>query len=113
MGLCQAINRLLNFHVVRFTRAVKYIPTAFVPNAVGWGKRDPTHLQAHPDYPDPECYLDPTQQYFFRHADLLHLRLEQYKRYFAATKETAEETGAPTERTRAMRRRSGRTTECR
>ena len=96
VGLCQVINRLLNFHVVRFTRPVKYSPTVFVPDASSRGLRDAKHLESHPEYPDPICYLDATQLYFFRHADLSHLRLHQYKRYFAGTKEAAEEAQAPT-----------------
>ena len=96
MGLCQTNNRLLNHHVVRFTRAVKFTPTAFVPIIAGRGQRDPEHLKEHPEYPDPHCYLDPTQQYFLRHINLWPLRLEQYKRYFATSKETGEGPGEQT-----------------
>lgn len=101
VGLCQAINRLLNFHVVRTTRTVNFIPTEFIPSASGRGLRDQAHLEKHPDYPDPACYMNFTQQYFLRHGDLLHLRIEQFNRYFYLGREgRAGEASAVREDTR-------------
>ena len=36
--------------------------------------REPEHLVKHPDYPDPNYYLNPTSKYFFRARALQHLR---------------------------------------
>ena len=47
---------------------------------------------AHQSYlnpQDPQCYLSYTSRYFFRHAHLHHLRLEQYTRYFSEQTEAA------------------------
>ena len=83
VGLCMAHNRLLNFHVVRSTRPVQYIPTAFIPPAGSRTPRDPTHIARLAQYPDPAYYLTWTGKYFFRHASLRHMRVEQFARYFA------------------------------
>ena len=51
-----------------------------------------TVLVKFPDYSDPTHYLSPVQHYFFRHEDLLHLRIEQFVRYFSIHKdENAED----------------------
>ena len=82
VGLCMAHNRLFNFRVVRSTVPVVYHHTEFVPKLLWRFERDAAHLEKHPDYPDPQCYMNGTQKYFFRHQDLRHLRLEQWTRYF-------------------------------
>ena len=87
VGLCMTHNRLLNFHVVRNTRPVQFTPTAFVPEKGSKTPRDPSHLERHPLYPDPQYYLSHTGKYFFRHAALRHLRVEQFNRYFALSDE--------------------------
>jgi len=87
VGLCMTHNRLLNFHVVRNTRPVQFTPTAFVPEKGSKTARDPSHLEKHPLYPDPQYYLSHTGKYFFRHAALRHLRVEQFNRYFAFSDE--------------------------
>ena len=95
VGLCMTHNRLLNFHVVRATRPVQFTPTEFVPEQGKKTIRDPSHVQKHPLYPDPQYYLSHTGKYFFRHADLRHLRVEQFNRYFALSDEGAN-ASAPT-----------------
>jgi len=45
--------------------------------------RDEKHKSKFPDYPHPKLILSKTQQYFFRHDSLKHLRLEQIVRYFS------------------------------
>ncbi len=82
VGLCMAHNRLFNFRVVRSTVPVVYHHTEFVPKPWGRCERDATHREKHPGYPDPDCYMNGTQKYFFRDASLRHLRLEQWSRYF-------------------------------
>ena len=82
VGLCMAHNRLFNFRVVRSTVPVVYHHTEFVPKPWSRCERDATHREKHPEYPDPDCYMNGTQKYFFRHASLQHLRLEQWSRYF-------------------------------
>ena len=77
-----AHNRLLGFHVVRSTRPVQFTPTSFVPDKDHRTLRDDSHRFNNPDFPDPEYHLDATQQYFFRHVALRHLRVEQFNRYF-------------------------------
>ena len=81
VGLPLAINRLLRFRVVRSTRPVVKVGAAFVGQVEYRSRRDPTHIAAHPAYPDPEFYLSFPQKYFFRHVDLRHLRVEQFNRY--------------------------------
>ena len=83
VGLCMAYNRLLNFHIVRSTRPVQWTPAMFVPSNDSRALRDPSHVQKCPEYPDPKYYLNHTQKYFFRNAELRHLRVEQFNRYFA------------------------------
>ena len=51
-------------------------------------------MRDHPEYPDPQRFLNAAQHYFFRHEDLLHLRFEQYSRYFAARRELSGEARA-------------------
>lgn len=82
VGVCMAVNRLCNFHVVRSTRPCQFIPTNFVPGNEYRSKREEGHLAKYPGYPDPECYLNYFQKYLFRPAELLQLRVEQLNRYF-------------------------------
>ena len=82
IGLCMAHNRLFNFRVVRSTVPVVYHHTEFVPKPWGRCERDAAHRAKHLDYPDPHCYMNGTQKYFFRHRSLQHLRLGQWSRYF-------------------------------
>ena len=77
VGLCMVFNRLLNFHVVRSTRPCQFTPACFIGKKEYRNLRDPGHIQRTPDYPDPMYYLNYTQKYFFRHASLRHLRVEQ------------------------------------
>ena len=84
VGMCLVINKLLNFHLVRFTGSVPFVRTSFVPDASARGMRNEKHLADHPDYPDPTHHLNQTQKYFLRHEKLWHLRPEQYFRYFAS-----------------------------
>ena len=83
VGLCMCFNRLLNFHPVRPTRPCQYTPGNFIGNAAYRNARDPGHIERVPDYPDPQYFLSYTQKYFFRHASLRHLRVEQFTRYLA------------------------------
>ena len=85
VGLCMTHNRLLNFHVVRSTRPVQFVPANFLPGAEYRHRREEGHLAKYPGYPDKEFYLSFYQKYLFRPAELLHLRVEQLNRYFAAT----------------------------
>eukprot|EP00973_Karenia_brevis_P086601 12009300-Karenia_brevis.AAC.1 len=96
VGLCMTHNRLLNFHVVRATRPVQFTPTAFIQEQGKKTPRDPNHIAKHPLYPDPHYYLSHTSKYFFRHAKLRHLRVEQFNRYFALSDEASKTNGAPT-----------------
>jgi len=56
--------------------------------------RMPSHKLKFPDFPDPEYYLSYTQNFYFRHESLRHLRVEQYVRYLAQAGEpvSAEKT---------------------
>jgi len=99
VGLCMVFNRLLNFHVVRSTRPCQFTPACFIGKKEYRNLRDPGHVAKVPDYPDPKYYLTYTQKYFFRHASLRHLRVEQFTRYLAMAGEqdaggstTAEDT---------------------
>ena len=92
-------NRLLGFHVVRSTRPCVFIPACFLGQKAYRNPRDPAHIEKHPGYPDPQYFLNYTQKYFFRHASLRHLRVEQFNRYLtsgdsdnAKTSQTAEDT---------------------
>ena len=76
-----AFNRLLRFHIVRSTRPCVFIPACFLGQSEYRIRRDPSHLKEHPNYPDPEYYLNFTQKYFLRHESLRHLRVEQFNRY--------------------------------
>ena len=83
VGLCMTHNRLLNFHVVRSTKPVTFTPADFVaPRGISI-PREQSHQNKHPAYPDTLFYLSHSGKYFFRHADLRHLRIEQVNRYFA------------------------------
>ena len=81
VGVCSTYNRLLNFHVVRSTKPVLYASAKFVPDSEYSWRRTDFHLDKHPQYPDPIFYLDLLGKYYFRHASLLHLRMEQFNRY--------------------------------
>ena len=82
LGLCMAHNRLLNFHVVRSTRPIQYIPAWFVPPKEHRTLRTPQHVRKNPEYPDPTYMINYTQKYFFRSKKLRHMRVEQVNRYF-------------------------------
>ena len=82
VGLCMAHNRLLGNRVVRSTVPVEYTHTSFIPPRESCTPRTPAHLKQYPQYPDPQFFLNNTGNYFFRHPDLRHLRLEQFNRYF-------------------------------
>ena len=71
--------RILNFHVVRSTRPCQFTPACFLGNTEFRKVRDPGHVNRLPDYPDPKYYLNYTGKYFFRHASLRHLRVEQVR----------------------------------
>ena len=90
VGLCMAFNRLMNFRIVRSTRAVQWTPCTFVPGGDSRAPRDPSHLQKYPEYPDPKYYLNHTQKYFLRSPELRHLRVEQFNRYFALAGDCAQ-----------------------
>ena len=77
-GLCMAHNRLLGFHVVRSTRPVIWTPPAFIPERTSRTPRPDWHIEQKPDYPDPHFYLNVTGKYFFRNAELRHMRIEQF-----------------------------------
>ena len=92
-------NRLLGFHVVRSTRPCMFIPACFLGQKAYRNPRDTAHIEKHPGYPDPQYFLNYTQKYFFRHASLRHLRVEQFNRYLtscdsdnAKASQTAEDT---------------------
>ena len=76
-----AFNRLLRFHIVRSTRPCVFIPACFLGQSEYRIRRDASHRKEHPNYPDPEYYLNFTQKYFLRHESLRHLRVEQFNRY--------------------------------
>ena len=83
VGLCMAHNRLLGFHVVRSTRPVVWTPPEFIPERGSRTPRTPWHVEQYPHYPDPHFHVDVIGKYLFRGAELRHLRVEQYNRYFA------------------------------
>ena len=84
VGLCAAFNRLLNFHCVRSTKPVMFPPSEFVRDAAHSPLRSEGHLKKFPEYPDPKFHLSPLGIYYFRSRALLHLRVEQFNRYFVA-----------------------------
>ena len=72
-------NRLLEFRVVRSTRAVVWQPGKMVEEQPM--HRGPEHLARHGDnYAYPCCYLTHQAKYLFRSAYLRHLRIEQFNR---------------------------------
>ena len=80
VGLAMVYNRLLEFRVVRSTRAVVWQPGKMVEEQPT--HRTPEHLARHGDnYPDPCCYLTHQAKYLFRSAYLRHIRIEQFNRY--------------------------------
>ena len=89
VGLCMAHNRLLGNRVVRSTVPVEFTPTDFIPPREARTPRDELHIERNPAYPDPEFFLSKTGQYFFRHPDVCHLRLEQFNRYFKPDQNTS------------------------
>ena len=74
-----AFNRILGFQPVRATRPCQFTPASFVGKKEYRNLRDPGHIAKCPDYPDPQCYLSFTQEYFFRNVALRQLRVEQFK----------------------------------
>ena len=85
VGLCMAFNKILGFQVVKSTRPVLYTPCEFLTPRAHRSRREESHQQRCPGYPDPDFYLNATQEYFFRHPGLRHLRIEQYQRYLATS----------------------------
>ena len=85
IGLCQCHSRLLGFHTVRSTKPTFYLHPHFVVPDASRIRRSEEHLAAVLGYPDDEYYLNHVQKFFFRHADLRHLRVEQFFRYFNHT----------------------------
>ena len=81
VGLPTAWNRLLNFHMVRSTKAVVYTPANFVQSPCDSALRSAEHLLHNPGFPDPMYYLNFLGKYFFRNTRLRHLRIEQFNRY--------------------------------
>ena len=81
VGLPTAWNRLLNFHMVRSTKAVVYTPANFVQSPCDSALRSAEHLLHNPGFPDPLYYLNFLGKYFFRNTRLRHLRIEQFNRY--------------------------------
>ena len=53
-------------------------------------------MQKFPEYPDPTYYLNQTTKYFFRSHKLQHLRIEQYVRFYTASREMALPTNEDT-----------------
>ena len=80
VGICMAFNRLMNFHVVRSTKAITFSPSVFLGDPAYRHQREPWHVKNHADYPDANYYLNNIQKYYFRHPDLRHLRHEQFNR---------------------------------
>ena len=76
-----------------------FLPACFLGQKAYRYPRDPAHIERHPTYPDPHYFLNYTQKYFFRHASLRHLRVEQFNRYLTPSEggnakewQTAEDT---------------------
>ena len=80
-GKATAWNRLLNFHIVRSTKAVVFTTPSFVQEPGDSSLRFAEHLAANPEYPEPMNYLTFIGKFFFRNARLRHLRIEQFNRY--------------------------------
>lgn len=84
VGLCAAYNRLLNYHCVRSTKPVTYLPSEFVRDTAYSSVRSDGHLKKYSyplEFPDPLFHLSLLGTYYFRNANLLHLRIEQFNRY--------------------------------
>ena len=84
VGSPTAWNRLLNFHLVRSTKAVVYTAPMFVQDACSGlsSLRTAEHLVQHPAYPDPVYYLSFLGKYFYRNPSLRHLRIEQFRVFY-------------------------------
>ena len=81
-------NRLLNYHCVRSTKPVTYLPSEFVRDTAYSSVRSEAHLKKYSypnEFPDPLFHLSLLGTYLFRHASLLHLRIEQFNRYLLLT----------------------------
>jgi len=83
MGECIALNRLLEFHTVRSTKAVMHVPPMFVVDPAYASLRTEKHRGSSPDYPDPLFMLRIMGHYYLRGERLWHLRIEQFVRYCA------------------------------
>ena len=59
------------------TRPCVSVGCSFLPNPAYCAPRDDSHKLKFPEYPSPTHYLHHAGKYFFRHADLRHLRIEQ------------------------------------
>ena len=91
IGLCATFNRLLNYHSVRSTKPVTFLPSAFVRDTEYSSRRAESHLARFPEHPDPLFHLSLLGKYFFRNESLLHLRIEQYNRYLVIADKTEGE----------------------
>ena len=89
VGLPTAWARLLHFLFVRSTRSVVWVPPTFVQDPASASHRTPEHSAKNPTYPDPVYYLSFLGKYFFRNAEMRHMRIEQFNRYFALAEERA------------------------
>ena len=79
VGQCMTHNKLMEFRVVRSTRAVVWTPTRLVEDREHSMRRTPQHLDKHgTDYPDAVWYLHYQGKYLFRALPLRHLRIEQF-----------------------------------
>ena len=54
MFFARTLDRLMGFHVVRGTKAITFSPSVFLGDPAYRHIRDPWHLRAHRDYPDPK-----------------------------------------------------------
>ena len=86
MGLPQAINQVLGYHIIRSTRPCRFAGSGFL-SFYNW----PRGVAAPQDYPDPSRRLGVNQWWLLRARELWHLRLEQYLRYFSDANATAKE----------------------
>ena len=78
----------MNYHCVRNTKPVTYLPSEFVRDTAYSSVRSEAHLKKYSypnEFPDPLFHLSLLGTYFFRNASLLHLRIEQYNRYLLVT----------------------------
>ena len=75
-------NRLFGYHVVKSTKAVRFLWPQFTIAPEARIQRSEEHRDNVPRYPDPEHYLNKVQEYMFRNEQLRHLRLGQFFRYF-------------------------------